>query len=86
MITSALRTIALPLAAALALAGCEEPEYAVEGEAVGPGEMIVSEETPGAVPVDVPEAEMTPVPVVTPPADAVVPDEGIAGGATPPAD
>jgi hypothetical protein len=61
-----LSSIALPAAALLALAGCSEPAeedtYAVDAEDVSGGELQVSDTGEDAVPVDVPEVEMTNVP------------------------
>lgn len=53
---------------ALTLAACgvaeeEAPTYEAGVTDVGGGELIVTEETPGAVAVDLPETPMTPVPV-----------------------
>lgn len=57
--------IALPLAGVLALSACakeaEEPTYEADATDESGGELIVTEEDPNAVPVDVPETEMTPV-------------------------
>ncbi|RPF71630.1 hypothetical protein [Aurantiacibacter spongiae] len=72
---------ALPLAALLALAACGSPEPADDGaETVGAGAVDVGsgstietrEVDPNEIPVDVPDAEMTEVPMdeITPPADA----------------
>lgn len=63
---STLTRIALPLLAVLPLAACgsSEPEPAnlePDVEDISGGELIVTEETP-AVPVDLPETPMTPVP------------------------
>lgn len=59
----------LPLSAAFALslsacgqAGEEKETYKAGVEDVGGGELIVSEPDPNAVPVDLPETPMTPVP------------------------
>ena len=56
----------LPLGAALALAACggeaQEPTYEADAEDMSGGELIVTEEDPEAVPVDLPETEMTNVP------------------------
>ncbi len=57
----------LPLGAALAftLAACsaeEEPTYETDVEDVSGGELIVTEDDPEAVDVDLPDTEMTPVP------------------------
>ena len=53
--------------ALIALAACaQEPEkktYEADVEDVGGGELIVTQEDPDAVPVDLPETPMTPVPV-----------------------
>ncbi|MCB2089280.1 MAG: hypothetical protein H6918_00345 [Sphingomonadaceae bacterium] len=57
--------VALPLAGALALTACsqqaEEPTYEADATDESGGELIVSDVDPAAVPVDVPETEMTPV-------------------------
>ena len=56
---------ALPLVAALALAGCgdrAEPTYETDVEDESGGELIVSEVDPDAVPVDVPDTPMVNVP------------------------
>lgn len=58
---------ALAMAASISLAACaeaeEKPTYEAGVEDVGGGELIVTEQTPGAVEVDLPETPMTPVPV-----------------------
>ena len=58
--------IVLPLGAALALAACsqtpEETSYETDTEDLSGGELIVTEQDPEAVPVDLPETEMTSVP------------------------
>lgn len=55
------------LGLALTLAACggaeEETTYEADVTDVSGGELIVTEETPGAVPVTLPETPMTPVPV-----------------------
>lgn len=56
---------ALGLAAAMALAACadtEETTYEVDATDVGGGELIVREEDPDAIPVELPETPMTNVP------------------------
>ncbi|KWV95056.1 hypothetical protein [Erythrobacter sp. AP23] len=63
--TTRFTTAALPLAAALALVACGEAEdttYEVGATDEGGGELIVSEEDPNAVEVDLPETPMTNVP------------------------
>ena len=65
--------IAVPALAALALAACgaqEETTYEADATDESGGELIVTPEDPEAVPVDIPETEMTPV----------APDEGAAEG------
>ncbi|BBC71121.1 conserved hypothetical protein [Altererythrobacter sp. B11] len=56
---------AVPLAAALSLAACggndTEKTYEADATDVSGGDLIVTEETP-AVPVDLPDTPMTPVP------------------------
>lgn len=55
----------LPAALLLALAACDnpdEPTYEAGAEDLSGSELIVTEEDPDAVPVDVPDIEMTPVP------------------------
>ncbi|QKG70664.1 hypothetical protein [Erythrobacter mangrovi] len=57
--------LALSLAASLALAACnqaDEREYEVGATDEGGGELIVTEPDPDAVPVELPETEMTNVP------------------------
>jgi hypothetical protein len=70
MIQSRIRLALLPLAAAFALAACggepEEPTLEAGMDDTGGGELIVTEEDPAAVPVELPETPMTPVPVPTP--------------------
>ena len=69
-----LATYAHPLAAALALAACAEPEdtaYEVDATDEGGGELIVAEQQPEAVEVDTPDTPMTNVPEE----DAEVPAE-----------
>ena len=71
------RLALLPLAAAFALTACggEPEETQLETDIVdeGGGELIVTEEDPNAIPVELPETPMTPVPVdeptPTPPAE-----------------
>jgi hypothetical protein len=72
--TTRLATFALPLAAALALAACAEAEdtaYEVDATDEGGGELIVAEQQPDAVEVDMPDTPMTNVPEE----DAEVPAE-----------
>lgn len=80
-----LRPAILSVGAALALSACAEQEqdYAVEDDVLQQpgGELMVDEEVPGEVTVDVPDTELTPVPE-----DDPVALEGQAGGATPPVD
>jgi len=61
------RLFLIPLAAAFALGACsaepEEPTYATDTEDMSGGELIVNQEDAAAVPVDLPETEMTSVPV-----------------------
>lgn len=72
----------LPLAAAglaFSLAACgerEEPTYEADVEDLSGGELIVSEPDPDAVPVDLPETPMTPVPPegTTSPAPTAAPE------------
>lgn len=55
---------AVPAFAALALAACgaqEEKTYEADATDESGGELIVTPEDPDAVPVDIPETEMTPV-------------------------
>jgi len=63
----------LPLAAAFALSACggepEEPAYEAAVDDASGADLIVTEEDPAAVPVDVPETPMTPVPVESAPAE-----------------
>lgn len=57
--------VAVSLTAALALAACgeaEETTYEVDATDESGGELIVTEEDPEAVEVDLPETEMTNVP------------------------
>lgn len=57
--------LALPLCAALALAACgqeQETTYEADATDLGGGELIVTEEEPDAVPVDIPDTPMTNVP------------------------
>jgi hypothetical protein len=56
-------SILLPAIGALALAACASEEASYEADATDEsgGELIVTDEDPDAVPVDVPETEMTPV-------------------------
>ncbi|MBO6527516.1 hypothetical protein [Erythrobacter sp.] len=71
--TTRFTTAALPLAAALALVACGEAEdttYEVGATDEGGGELIVSEEDPNAVEVDLPETPMTNVPEEDASADA----------------
>jgi len=72
----------LPLPAALlfALAACgeaEEPTYETDVVDESGGELIVNEPDPDAVPVDLPETEMTPVVEdrATEPTDVAAPTE-----------
>lgn len=63
---SSLSAVALALAIPFALAACgaeEKPTYEADVSDVGGGQLIVTEQTPGAVKVDLPETPMTPVPV-----------------------
>jgi len=56
---------AVPLAAALALAACAEPEeksYEADATDEGGGELVVTEESGDAVEVELPETAMTNVP------------------------
>lgn len=62
-ITTLARTI-LPLGAALALAACggaeeEDVDYEVEAQDLSGGELIARDPNEEAVPVDLPETEMT---------------------------
>ena len=70
---SRLVAVALPLAAAFALAACgaEPEETAYEGDATdeGGGELIVTQPDPDAVPVDTPDTPMTNVPEEGAPTD-----------------
>lgn len=78
-----LAPFALPLAAALGLAACAEPEeetYTTDVEDQSGGELIVEERDPDAVPADVPDVPMTPIP------PAQVPPEQAPGQDVPPAD
>ncbi|WP_375291899.1 hypothetical protein [Qipengyuania sp.] len=60
----ALRTLPLAALATLALAACQNDDrtYEAAPTAEGGGELIVATPSPGEVPVDVPETEMTNVP------------------------
>ena len=63
--TTRFTAAALPLAAAFALSACGEAEdttYEVDATDEGGGELIVTEEVPGAVEVDTPDTPMTNVP------------------------
>ena len=64
------RLALLPLAAAFALGACggasEEAAYETDMEDQSGGELVVTQEDPDAVPVDLAETEMTPVPVEQP--------------------
>lgn len=81
-LTDQVLRIAMPLGAALALAACgaepEEKSYEVDATDVAGGELQVTETDPGAVPVEVPETEMTNVPP-----DAAAEDDGELGDAPP---
>lgn len=62
---SRLAKAAVPALAALALAACgqqEEKTYEADAEDMSGGELIVTEQDPAAVEVDIPETEMTMVP------------------------
>lgn len=63
----------LPLAAAFALSACggepEDATYEAGVEDSSGADLIVTEEDPAAVPVDLPETPITPVPVEAPPAE-----------------
>lgn len=71
------RALAISAAASLALAACEDREATYEAAPTDEsGELIVATPDPNAVPVDVPQAEMTMVPGsgdMAPPATAMPP-------------